>query len=239
MLEFLNYIDNEFFLLLNGAVHTPFLDHFMMLFTGRFIWGPMYAVILAILFWHFKRGQALVWIVGIILAVALTDQLCATVIRPWVGRLRPSNLENPISGLVYIVNGYRGGSYGFPSCHAANTAALASFLYMLIRRTRFRIFIISWAILSALSRLYLGVHYPGDLLVGAVIGTAIGLGCFRLSRASVSRIDSAVSKRHGRLVSLSLPRFQRLGSVSFAVSDIMIGVGAATTAVITVIAAAA
>lgn len=96
--------------------------------------------------------------------------MCSSVIRPVVARLRPANLENPIVDMVYIVNGYRGGSYGFPSCHAANSFGLAMYVIFLCRKRWLSFFIVAWAILNCYTRIYLGVHYPGDLIVGAIIG---------------------------------------------------------------------
>lgn len=108
------------------------------------------------------------------------DQVGATVIRPVVCRLRPANLENPISEFVQIVNGYRGGRYGFPSCHAANTFGLAFFLFYLFRNRALNWFIMLWAVVTCYSRSYLGVHYPGDLLVGAFVGFVGASLCYWL-----------------------------------------------------------
>lgn len=114
---------------------------------------------------------------------------CATLIRPEVCRLRPSNPENPLSEMVHIVGGYRGGSYGFPSCHAANSFALASFLTLLFANRKLSLFIFAWAVLNSYSRVYLGVHYPGDLLVGAIIGTAVGLAMAFAAGYVADRVD--------------------------------------------------
>lgn len=114
---------------------------------------------------------------------------CATLIRPEVCRLRPSNPSNPLSEMVHIVGGYRGGSYGFPSCHAANSFALASFLTLLFANRKLSLFIFAWAVLNSYSRLYLGVHYPGDLLVGAIIGTAAGLAMAFAAGYVADRVD--------------------------------------------------
>lgn len=101
----------------------------------------------------------------------------------------PSNPENPLSEMVHIVGGYRGGSYGFPSCHAANSFALASFLTLLFANRKLCLFIFAWAVLNSYSRVYLGVHYPGDLLVGAIIGTAAGLAMAFAAGYVADRVD--------------------------------------------------
>lgn len=108
---------------------------------------------------------------------------------PEVCRLRPSNPANPLSEMVHIVGGYRGGSYGFPSCHAANSFALASFLILLFANRKLSLFIFAWAVLNSYSRVYLGVHYPGDLLVGAIIGTAAGLAMAFAAGYVADRVD--------------------------------------------------
>lgn len=101
----------------------------------------------------------------------------------------PSNPANPLSEMVHIVGGYRGGSYGFPSCHAANSFALASFLILLFANRKLSLFIFAWAVLNSYSRVYLGVHYPGDLLVGAIIGTAAGLAMAFAAGYVADRVD--------------------------------------------------
>ena len=115
MIEYLNQLDASVLLFFNG-MHSTFFDKFMMLCTGKFIWIPMYATILFILFKSFKPKLVLVYAIALGVAIALTDQTCASIIRPVVERLRPSNPGNPLSEYVHLVNGYRGGSYGFMSC---------------------------------------------------------------------------------------------------------------------------
>lgn len=190
MIEFLNNFDTTIFLAVNG-VHSPFFDSFMTMFTGRFIWIPMYAMVAWILFRSCPAKNAAIYLVALVAAIALTDQTCASVIRPAVERLRPSNIENTLSQYTYIVDGYRGGSYGFPSCHAANSFALTVFIALFVRRRGFTIFIVSWALLNSYSRLYLGVHYPGDLLAGAIVGALFGLLCYRLAYIISRRIGPA------------------------------------------------
>ena len=130
----------------------------------------MYASILYILLKNFHWKAVLCYVAAIALIITFADQMCSSIIRPVVARLRPSNPESPIVDMVYIVNNYRGGSYGFPSCHAANSFGLAMYVVFMFRKRWLSIFIIAWALLNCYTRVYLGVHYPGDLLVGGIIG---------------------------------------------------------------------
>ncbi|MGM9833788.1 MAG: phosphatase PAP2 family protein [Candidatus Limisoma sp.] len=172
MIELLRSIDTEIFLSLNN-LNSPFWDSFMSIFSGKMIWVPMYATIVYILYANLDKRTATFYSLAIILTIALADMTCARVLRPMAERLRPANLDNPISGMVHIVGNYRGGIYGFPSCHAANSFGLATILSLIIRKRTLTVFIFLWATVNAYSRLYLGVHYTGDLLVGAIIGSLI------------------------------------------------------------------
>ena len=111
MIDWLNTIDTQVFLALNG-LHAPYFDVFMKLFTGKWIWVPMYAAVLFAVVRNYRWRQTLAVLVCVALAITIADQVCATLIRPEVCRLRPSNPENPLSEMVHIVGGYRGGSYG-------------------------------------------------------------------------------------------------------------------------------
>ena len=181
MIDFLIEVDQAMMLALND-MHTAYLDSFMMLFSGRWAWVPMYVAIFCAVLWRYgwRRGLLLSLAVG--LAVTIADQTCASLLRPLAERLRPANLDNPLSTMIHIVNGYRGGQYGFPSCHAANTFALAAAVAILLRRRGVVTFVYAWALVTCYSRIYLGVHYPGDLLVGAIVGTAAALLCVLVVR---------------------------------------------------------
>lgn len=180
MIDTLTALDTEFFIAMHSVAHCAFADRFMMAFTGRFIWIPMYVAMAWFLLRAYGVKKALVCLVAVGVAVTLSDQICATLIRPMVERLRPANIDNPISVYVQVVNGYRGGSYGFPSCHAANTFALATFMTLLTRNTKISVFVYVWALINCYTRLYLGVHYPGDLLVGATVGSLIAVVVYLL-----------------------------------------------------------
>ena len=184
-LQFLNALDNQLLLAING-LHNTYFDTFMYAYSGKWVWVPMYAALVYLLFRNLPWKVALACLVGVALTITFADQLGASLIRPWVGRLRPANLENPISEYVHIVNGYRGGSYGFPSCHAANTFGLTFYLMFLVRRRGFTLFMCVWALLTCYSRAYLGVHYPGDLFAGALLGLCGAALMYGLFRRAVS-----------------------------------------------------
>lgn len=163
-------LDARLLLIVNG-VHSPFFDAVMWCISGRWIWVPFYIVLTYMLFRRFSWKRATLCLITIGLIILAADQTCASLIRPEVCRLRPANLNNPLSHLVHVVNGYRGGRYGFPSCHAANTFALAMFMSLVFRNKRFTVMMFSWAIVVSYSRMYLGVHYFGDLFCGASVGS--------------------------------------------------------------------
>ena len=172
-------LDARLLLIVNGA-HSPFFDAVMWCISGRWIWVPFYIVLTYMLFRRFSWKRATLCLITIGLIILAADQTCASLIRPEVCRLRPANLNNPLSQLVHVVNGYRGGRYGFPSCHAANTFALAIFMSLVFRNKRFTVMMFSWAIVVSYSRMYLGVHYFGDLFCGASVGSLFAVLSYSL-----------------------------------------------------------
>lgn len=176
MTDLLNSLDMQALLAINSH-HCATADLFMMAYTGKLVWGPLY---LALAWFVWKRlglAKAIVVVLAIVATIALADQTCATLLRPVFERLRPSHSPE-IGNLVHIVNGYRGGPYGFPSCHAANSVALTVWFVMLCGwRSRVSLMLTVWCLMTCYTRMYLGVHYPGDLLFGATVGTACALLC--------------------------------------------------------------
>ena len=174
--------DQSIFLFLNG-MHSPWADVFFYWVSNRFVWIPFYAILAFFLIKKWRKKSIPIFI-ALILCVFLTDQSC-NLIKHSVQRPRPSH-DPVLSEQVHLVakpDGtlYKGGPYGFPSSHAANSMALALWviLYLGERRKWLIIGMLCWVLLVSYSRIYLGVHYPSDLLVGWILGACWALVLWR------------------------------------------------------------
>ncbi|MDE6794825.1 MAG: phosphatase PAP2 family protein, partial [Muribaculaceae bacterium] len=181
MIDYLIDLDTNVFLWFNSS-HSPFWDVVMKMASGKIIWVGLYLALIYAIWRAYGWRTTLVMVLAAGAAVALADQISASLLRPIFERMRPANPDNPISPLVHIVDGYRAGRYGFPSSHAANTFAVATLMSLLFKQPRFTIAIFLWALLNCYSRIYLGVHYPGDLLFGMTIGLIIGWIIYGVAR---------------------------------------------------------
>lgn len=172
-------IDQRLFLFFNG-LHTEWLDTVMVSITQMWPWIPIYILLLYLVFKQYgKRGWWILLAVGVV--ILCSDQLSAHVCKPLFHRLRPC--FNPdLEGLVHLPKGLPGGRYGFVSSHAANTFAVAAFLTAALRKSYKSIgwWLYAWALVSSYSRIYVGVHYPGDIIAGAALGVLIGLIIWKL-----------------------------------------------------------
>lgn len=179
MLDYLNDIDTEVLLAVNG-LHGTFQDAFWWLMTAK--WASLLlALALVWVLLHQNRRQALLVLVMLLLTFLLADQLSSGLIKHLVERLRPTQ-DPSLDNLVHVVNGYRGGKYGFVSSHAANSFAAAMFLSLLMRHRLVTVSLFTWSLLQCYSRVYLGVHYPGDILGGIVVGLLVGWAMWCLMR---------------------------------------------------------
>ena len=181
LLSMLKAMDTMVFLTVNSH-HNAYFDSVMWLVSGKLIWVPMYVSLFFVLLKNYSYKVVFAILLAIGVVILFTDSFTAQIIRPWVCRLRPSNLDNPMSSMVHVVDGYRGGAYGFPSNHASNTWGLAFFITFLFRRYKLTFFFFLWALLVCYSRMYLGVHYFGDLLIGGLLALAGASTIFHVFR---------------------------------------------------------
>jgi undecaprenyl-diphosphatase len=151
----------------------------MFALSGKLIWAPLYAAILVYIAMK-EKNQKNFWFILLFIAIAVffADRGSA-LIKDIVQRPRPCH-EPALEGLVHIVNGKCGGMYGFISSHAANAFNVAFISLLYIRKRWYSISIIIWAIVVGYTRIYLGVHYPGDVICGSVYGALVAWGVYRL-----------------------------------------------------------
>jgi len=167
--------DKDLFLLLNG-IHSPFWDYTMTLFTFTSTWMLFYGMIICVIAKKYGKKSLFIF-VFIILLILCSDQFSG-LLKHTIQRLRPSN-DPSMSQLAHVFFS-KGGLYGFVSAHAANTFAIATFTSLVFKNYRYTLFIFPWAILIAYTRIYLGVHYPGDILGGILLGIGLGTVIYKL-----------------------------------------------------------
>lgn len=185
-METLNHLDADVFLTLNGW-HADWLDEVMYWISDREFWFPFYALLLVWLGWKF-RWRAIGVILALALTIALSDQVTTSVMKPLFLRLRPCH-EPSIDQWVHVV-WECGGQYGFASSHAANSFGFATLLYLLLPHHRnFARFLFLWSAVISYSRIYVGAHYPLDVLAGAAVGTSMAILCAMLYRFFTKKLN--------------------------------------------------
>ncbi len=168
MYEQLSSFDFHLFLYIN-SFNSPLMDTIMEKISSVTLWLPLYLVILGYIFYKYKWKTGVFALIAMVLLVVLTDQTSVHLFKNTIQRLRPCH-QPRISHLVHIVNNHCGGLYGFVSSHAANTFGFATFTALFFYRKVYSYFIFAWALLIGYSRIYLGVHYPSDIVGGALLG---------------------------------------------------------------------
>ena len=181
--------DSQLFMMLNGS-DSSFVDGIMMVITNGITWIPLYIALLLLVI---KNNESMAQIV-IFTSCAIGSVLLSTIAadfiaKPLVERWRPSS-DPLIKYAVDVVNDYRPGKYGFFSAHAANTFSLALYLSLWVKNRLFSFAMISWSLLNCYSRIYLGAHYPSDVVVGLLVGAIIAVLFYLLSRKLFFKISS-------------------------------------------------
>lgn len=175
ILDVLDQTDKSLLLSINGC-HNTFFDMAMFWISDKWIWVPMYVSLLYIIGKN-KKSETVFIIVGIVLTVVFCDQFSSSLCKPLFHRFRPAQ-DPQIGQLVHTVCGFKCDLYGFISSHAANTVGVAMFLTLLFKNRTFGFVIFSWALINCYSRIYLGVHYLGDIVCGSIMGLLFGWLCY-------------------------------------------------------------
>lgn len=178
-METLIQFDKQLLLWFNGS-DSLFVDRLAMVLTNARTWIPLYVALLYMVVRANRNVRQVVMILAAAgLCVVLAGTVDDTLVKPLVARWRPTH-DPEIGMLVKVVDGYRGGNYGFFSAHAANTFSLAVFFSLLARNRLLTCFLVGWSLVNCWTRMYLGVHYPGDILAGLLWGALVGVAVYRL-----------------------------------------------------------
>lgn len=169
----INELDHQLTLAINGSDNL-FWDNVMYTVTNTFSWSLVMLTLLIIIFKNNNWKETLMVYVTIALLIFVADRICSGIVKPTVARWRPTQ-DPHLMYLIDVVRNYRGGRFGFFSGHACNTMCMAVFLSCLFRSTKVTLTLLFWSLTTTFTRLYLGVHYLGDVCVGFIVGIILGL----------------------------------------------------------------
>lgn len=171
-------IDYYLFDVLNSQWTNGFLDTIMPYWRSKYMWTPMYVFLLSFLLLNFDEKKVLWVIIGTVVLIILSDQISSSVIKPWVGRLRPCKTPELWEHIRLLIK--CGSGKSFVSAHATNHFALAMYFGLLLRHIKFIILPVAllWAASISYGQVYVGVHFPSDVLAGGLLGCGVGYCCY-------------------------------------------------------------
>ena len=168
MFDFLNSFDMNLMIWIHQNLSNTIFDKLMPFITNKNNWTlPIFSLILILGFLSGKRGK--IALALLIVSLSLTDSICAQVLKPYFERLRPSHIN--LEQINLLVS--KGGKWSMPSNHAANMFSLTIILSNFY--SRYKVFLILLAIIISFSRVYVGVHFPGDVIFGGMLGYLIAI----------------------------------------------------------------
>lgn len=176
-IQALTNLDHQLLFALNGS-DSLFLDGMMMTLTSSVTWIPLYVALFYLVIKNNETMMQIFLVIGFAtLCLLLSSGMADVFIKPLVGRIRPCN-DSMLKYQIDVVDQYSPRTFSFFSGHASNTFSIALFLCLLVRSSLFSFFMITWSLLNAYTRLYLGVHYPSDVLVGFAWATVVGFSTY-------------------------------------------------------------
>ena len=183
-------LDKQWLLAVNGS-DSLYLDRVAHVLTTALTWLPLYLSLFYVVLHNNENFRKVLYVLaGAGLCVLLAGTVDVMIVKPMVARWRPTH-DPEIGMLVDVVDGYRGGRYGFFSAHASNTFSIAVYFCWLIRSRLLSIALVIWSFTNCWTRMYLGVHFPGDILVGLTWGLIVGTCVYYLYYRATRRLSTA------------------------------------------------
>lgn len=186
--DYLLSLDQSLLLALNGS-DSLYLDGLMLTYTSGFTWIPLYVGLLYLVIKNNETMLQILWaVLCFAICIFISDLLADGIVKPLVHRYRPCS-DPSIKYIVDIANDYRSSDFSFYSAHASNTMSIAMLSLLIVRNRLFTVFMISWSLLNCYTRLYLGMHYPSDIIVGLALGMVVGYLTYLLYRVVFVKIS--------------------------------------------------
>lgn len=205
-MQTLTDIDRSILAFFNGS-DSLFVDNLAVILTSGLTWISLYLSLLYVVIKNNETMKQIMLVIGcVILSIVLSDGVADFIVKPMVERLRPSN-DPLIKYTVNVVEGIRGNSYSFFSAHASNTFCIAMFFSLLVRNKVFVVTMVSWSLINCWTRMYLGLHYPSDILVGLIWGGVSGSLAYYIYIKSYLRIYKDFNYISSRYTSTGYNRF--------------------------------